>query len=73
MKNHEKENHHCETLNKIHVNQCSFQKKKLVGIYKINDNASIGDSNFNLEEVKGEPKFNEAENCFDWDDLKKSE
>ena len=71
MKNHEKGNH-CKALNKAFVNECSFQKeklKKLVEIYKINDNASVGDSNFNLEEVKGEPKFNEAENCFDWEKL----
>ena len=72
MKNHEKENHNCKTLNKSLVNECSFQKeklKKLVEFYKINDNASVEDSNFNLEEVKGEPKSNEAEDCFDWDEL----
>ena len=80
MKNHEKENHHCKTLNKdYHVNVCSFQKeklKKLVEIYKINDNASVEDSNFNLEEVKGEPKLREVEEPsgilnpeLDWDKL----
>ena len=37
-------------------------------IYKINDNASVGDSNY-LEKVKGEPKFNEAEDHFDWEEL----
>ena len=72
MKNHEKGNHHCKTLNKYyHVKECSFQKeklKKLVEIYKINDNASVGDSNY-LEKVKGEPKFNEAEDHFDWEEL----
>ena len=37
-------------------------------IYKINDNASVEDSNF-LEDVKGEPKFNKLINRFDWDEL----
>ena len=57
------------------VNECSFQKeklKKLVEIYKINDNASVEDSNF-LEKVKGGPKFNTAENRFDWEELPLSE
>ena len=75
MKNHEKENHNCKTLNvnkDYHVKECSFQKEKLeklakekeltklVEIYKINDNASVGDSSFNLEEVKGKPKYKEG-------------
>ena len=62
MKNHEKGNH-CKTLNKPAVKECSFQKeklKKVVEIYKINYNASVEDSNFNLEEVKGEPKYKEG-------------
>ena len=83
MKNHEKGNH-CKTLNKAFVNECSFQKEqleklkqkekltKLVEIYKINSN---GDSNFNLEEVKGEPTyrfknlFKTSLSFFDWNEL----
>ena len=67
MKNHEKGNH-CKTLDKAVEKECSFQKKKLIEIYKINDNASVEDSNF-LEKVKGGPKFNTAENRFDWEEL----
>ena len=69
IKNHEKENHHCKALNKSVVNQCSFKMEKLIKVYKIDNNASVEDSNFLLEELEGEPKFNEVENCFHWDDL----
>ena len=75
MKNHEKGNH-CKTLNKAFVKECSFQKeklKKLVEIYKINDNASNEDSNFSLEEVNGKPKYgfriSKPLTFFDWDEL----
>ena len=55
MKNHE--NHHCKTLYKALVNDCSFEKEKLVEIFIIDDNSSVEDSNFKLEEVKGKPKL----------------
>ena len=74
MKNHEKGNH-CKTLNNLyHVKECSFQKEKLtklVEIYKFNYNASVEDSNFNLEEVKGEPKYKEGNLV--WEELPQSE
>ena len=72
MKNHEKGNH-CKTLDKAVEKECSFQKKKLIEIYKINDNASNEDSNFSLEEVNGKPKYgfriSKPLTFFDWDEL----